>query len=80
MTGEVRFGHEESLATKRHIKHKMRLNPSLFFLCFLCLFVANVRAAQKIVVAADGSGDFPTVQQALDHVPDNNDQPCRDSH
>ncbi|HYV09561.1 MAG TPA: pectate lyase [Pyrinomonadaceae bacterium] len=26
----------------------------------------------RIVVAADGSGDFKTVQQAVDHVPDNN--------
>jgi len=53
----------------------MRLNPSPICLCFLCLFVAKVQAAQKIVVAADGSGDFRTVQQALDHVPDNNNQP-----
>jgi len=29
----------------------------------------------QIVVAADGSGDFKTVQQAVDHVPDNNNQP-----
>ncbi len=49
----------------------MRLNPWLISLCFLCLFVANVQASKKIVVAADGSGDFRTVQQALDHVPDN---------
>jgi PelA/Pel-15E family pectate lyase len=28
----------------------------------------------RIVVAADGSGDFPTVQQAVDHVPANNTQ------
>ena len=26
-------------------------------------------------MAADGSGDFKTVQQAVDHVPDNNNQP-----
>jgi len=31
--------------------------------------VADVRA--DVVVAADGSGDFKTVQQALDHVPEN---------
>ena len=39
-------------------------------LCFLCFFVAN----GQIIVAADGSGDFKTVQQAVDHVPDNNNQ------
>jgi PelA/Pel-15E family pectate lyase len=47
----------------------------LLLLCFLCLFVAHGRAlAGEIVVAADGSGDFKTVQQAVDHVPDNNNQ------
>jgi pectinesterase len=35
----------------------------------LCLFVADVRA--DVVVAADGSGDFKTVQAALDHIPEN---------
>lgn len=29
-------------------------------------------AGQTFVVAADGSGDFKTIQQAVDHVPDNN--------
>jgi len=29
----------------------------------------------KITVAADGSGNFTSVQQAVDHVPDNNKQP-----
>ena len=53
----------------------MRLNPSPIFFCFLCLFVADVRGSQKIVVAADGSGEFRSVQQALDHVPENNNQP-----
>src|ERR1043165_6626053 len=53
----------------------MRLNPSPIFLCLLCLWGAKAQAAQKIVVAADGSGDFRTVQQALDHVPDNKNQP-----
>ena len=42
---------------------------SLTLLCLLCLFVADARA--EIVLAADGSGDFKTVQQALDHVPAN---------
>jgi len=37
--------------------------------------VAQGRAlAGEIVVAADGSGDFKTVQQAVDQVPDNNTQ------
>jgi PelA/Pel-15E family pectate lyase len=41
----------------------------------LCLFVASSRAlAGEIVVAADGSGDFRTVQEAIDHVPENNSQ------
>ena len=40
-------------------------------LCFLCFFVAK----GQIVVAADGSGDYRTVQQAVDHVPDDNNQP-----
>jgi PelA/Pel-15E family pectate lyase len=34
--------------------------------------VADVKA--DIVVAADGSGDFKTVQTALDHIPENNNQ------
>ncbi len=49
----------------------MRLICSAILLCFLCFFVAN----GQIVVAPDGSGDFKTVQQAVDHVPDNNNQP-----
>jgi len=36
--------------------------------------VADARSV-RIVVATDGSGDFKTVQQAVDHVPDNNNQP-----
>ena len=45
---------------------------SLIVLCFLCLFAADARA--DIVVAADGSGDFKTVQAALDHIPENNNR------
>lgn len=56
-------------------KAQMRLNSSLILLCFVCFFVSEAQASQKIVVAADGSGDFRTVQQALDHVPENNNQP-----
>jgi PelA/Pel-15E family pectate lyase len=48
--------------------------PWLILLCCLCFFVADARSV-RIVVAADGSGDFKTVQQAVDHVPDNNNQP-----
>lgn len=45
---------------------------SLLF-CLLCLFVLPA-SAKDIVVAADGSGDFKTVQQAVDQVPDDNTQ------
>ena len=48
----------------------MRLIGSAILLCFLCFFVVN----GQIVVAADGSGDFKTVQQAVDSVPDNNNK------
>jgi pectinesterase len=41
--------------------------PWLMLLCFLCFFVGN----GQIVVATDGSGDFKTVQQAVDHVQGN---------
>jgi PelA/Pel-15E family pectate lyase len=53
----------------------MRLNPLLIFVCLLCLFTIEAQAAKRIVVAADGSGDFRTVQQALDHLRDNNKEP-----
>ena len=52
----------------------MSRSPWLILLCFLCFFVADGRSV-RIVVAADGSGDFKTVQQAVDHVPDDNNQP-----
>jgi len=52
----------------------MSRSPWLILLCFLCFFVADARSV-RIVVAADGSGDFKTVQQAVDHVSDNNNQP-----
>lgn len=32
-------------------------------------------ARADVVVAADGSGDFKRVQEALDHVPENNNRP-----
>ena len=38
----------------------------------LMFVVVDGQASKRIVVAADGSGDFKTVQQAVDHVPDNN--------
>lgn len=48
---------------------------SLFILCLVCLFVSvEAKSPARIVVAADGSGEFKTVQQAVDHVPENNTQ------
>jgi PelA/Pel-15E family pectate lyase len=36
---------------------------------------ADAQTSKRIVVAADGSGDFKTIQQAVDHVPENNSRP-----
>lgn len=54
----------------------MSLHSRLIILCFFCLFVAHGQAYASliIVVAADGSGDFTTVQQAVDQVPENSNQ------
>lgn len=47
----------------------------LCLLCLLCFFVsADAKTAGRIVVAADGSGDFKTVQQAVGSIPENNTQ------
>lgn len=52
-----------------------RLSLSLLLSCFLCLFVsAEAKTVSRIVVAADGSGDFKTVQQAVGSIRDNNTQ------
>ena len=49
----------------------MRRIPAAVLLCLLCLFVAN---GHELIVAADGSGEFKTVQAAVDHVPDTNSE------
>lgn len=35
---------------------------------------ADGQTSKRIIVAADGSGDFKSIQQAVDHVPDGNTQ------
>lgn len=52
----------------------MHLIFSQILLCFLCLFAVQAQTSRRIVVAADGSGDFRTVQEAVDQVSDNNNQ------
>jgi len=48
---------------------------SLLLVCFLWFVVTTgAKTPAQIVVAADGSGQFRTVQQAIDQVPDNNPQ------
>jgi PelA/Pel-15E family pectate lyase len=58
-----------------------RFKSSVFFSCCKIVLLAllfTVTAAgqsnKRIVVAADGSGDFKTIQAAVDHVPDGNTQ------
>ncbi len=51
----------------------MFLSCSKIVLLTLLFAVAAAAQTRKhIVVAADGSGDFKSIQQAVDHVPDNN--------
>jgi len=44
----------------------------LFFEILCATAIAKPKTV--IIVAADGTGDFKTVQQAIDHVPDNNNE------
>ena len=41
-------------------------------LCGLLSVAAEGQSSTRLVVAADGSGDFKTIQQAVDEVPDGN--------
>ena len=49
-------------ATKRHKKHKMFKETVLWFLCFLCLFVAPVAHAQVLGDPVDVSPDFQRLE------------------
>ena len=40
----------------------------------LLFFVCTAHAYREIIVAADGSGDFMTIQASVDAVPDHDDQ------
>jgi hypothetical protein len=48
------------------------LTPVLFLLFFEVVCAGAVPAPDILVVAADGSGDFKTVQQTVDHVAEDN--------
>ncbi|HTG85782.1 MAG TPA: pectinesterase family protein, partial [Pyrinomonadaceae bacterium] len=47
----------------------------LALLCGLFVTAQGQSSKRTIVVAADGSGDFKTIQQAVDEVPDTNTRP-----
>jgi len=47
----------------------------LALLCGLFVTAQGQSSKRTIVVAADGSGDFKTIQQAVDQVPDTNTRP-----
>ena len=46
-----------------------------FICCCILIITINVFAQKKIIVAKDGSGNYKTVQQALDAIPLNNKKP-----
>lgn len=46
-----------------------------YLLCFALLFSALLRAQRTLVVAQDRTGDYATVQQALDAIPSDNKMP-----
>ena len=51
------------------------VRPYLPLLCFLWFAVTTeAKTPAQLIVAADGSGQFRTVQQAVDQVPENNTQ------
>lgn len=49
----------------------------LSFICFIFLLISNAVSQQKLVVAKDESGDFKTVQQALDAIKEGNHEPTQ---
>ena len=48
---------------------------STIFFCFCFCFLFSVAQSKKIQVAADGSGDYKTVQEAFNAIPANNKKP-----
>ncbi|HSE31847.1 MAG TPA: pectinesterase family protein [Pyrinomonadaceae bacterium] len=73
-----KFNVSESFAKRRSLRCT-RPNAILLVLIFevVCATSASAHLLSRsdvLVVAADGSGDFKSVQQAVDHVPDNNDR------
>lgn len=57
----------------QHVKTVLLLALLFEVLC-AGVSAGPTRTADTIVVAADGSGDFKTVQAAVDHIPQNNDR------
>lgn len=49
------------------------MTPSHFLALSACAVFASIASARDLVVAADGSGDFKTVQAAIDAVPANSE-------
>ena len=45
------------------------------FLFIVSCFVITVTAQQKIIVAADGSGDYQTIQSAFNSISEKNNKP-----
>src|SRR6476659_6682596 len=54
---------------------KNKLMKRNFFIIIACLISMEAFSQKKVVVARDGTGDFTTIQGALNSIPTNNKKP-----
>ena len=57
------------------VNNRIKMRKNLLGILILLFVAVNLNAANKVfnsIVAADGSGDYTSVQAAIDAVPENN--------